>query len=99
MLGLPEKVIVTDAGWIALRVPEVYAAKTLFMLASPSDLPAWVALAQASQVRGFAFVSHTPLDEAAAASLAPDGARVSIVETRRLDASVFVTRLAILPTP
>jgi len=99
LLGLPEKVIVTDVGWIALRVPEVYAAKTLFMLASPSDLPVWVALAQASQVRGLAFVSHTPLDEAAAASLAPDGARVSIVETRRLDAGVFVTRLAILPTP
>ena len=97
LLGLPEKIIVADVGWIASQAPEVYAAKELFLLNSRSDLPRWAAQAHAARVRQFAFVSHMPLDETAANASAPTGARLSILETRRLENGFFVTRLEFLP--
>jgi len=99
LLGLPEKIIVADMGWIASGAPELYAAKELFLLNSRSDLPRWAAQAHAARVRRFAFVSHGPLDEAAAHASAPAGARLSLLETRRLENDFFVTRLEFLPAP
>ncbi len=99
MLAAPERQVLTNLWWLTAAAPQVYQAKEVFFVNSEAELRAWLGAAYPRGVRGFAFVGYVPLDPPTAASTAPPGIRLTVVETRGLSNQMILTRVEMGAAP
>jgi len=99
MLAAPERQVLTNLWWLTAAAPQVYQAREVFFVNSEAELRAWLGAAYPRGVRGFAFVGYVPLDPPTAASTAPPGIRLTVVETRGLSNQMILTRVEMGAAP